>query len=215
MDTQQTDSTKAAGGGTSSHLSRAREIYVTSYCNHGAMAHGDDYREYKNYAISRIQEEKWRHEYIEQAIAEMAQSEASYLTAASKLSIAFAFEALPKLIAASGRGDSYTRLFYAIYIWDLAQGARSSDLPAATRKLGKEAAISTWKALIVQPVQISDENRSKISNAALKALGASNAEEYITNYANKKLQETAPLVTFYPTLLLSLVGLLLLWWLMW
>ena len=100
---------------------------------------------------------------------------------------AWAGEALPDLIrmANTNKGDSFTKLWYANAIWELAGGPNVSTI---IKEQAQKTAVGLWQSLNQEPIEISENSIAKIS-PHMKALRASTPQEYVLHYAKRKLTE--------------------------
>jgi hypothetical protein len=204
---------------TDGDLQRAKEIFLKYACNHFHLDREVDAAEYKRFDISNAQENKWMREYISHWISQLSVDD---LHAVDCLSDTYAGEALPKMFRLSDLGDSFTKLWYANAIWDIAWGGIMSPI---MRERARRKSISLWKSLLENPVEFTDEHRKKVSEIiesqiqlqkSLRLAAESRGltprsiispvgtpEEYILHYANNKLAESKKRV-FFQFLLVSL-----------
>lgn len=191
---------------TDENLQRAKEIFFNYACNHFFLDREVDADEYKKYDISNEQEKIWTREYISYWISKLS---ADDFQAVNNLSATYAGEALPEMIRISELGDSFTKLWYANAIWNIAWGGVMSPI---LRERARRKSISLWQSLLSNPIEFTDEHRKKISEIvenqaqleksiqmARESRGlpqrpttsqAKSLNDYILNYAKSKLRES-------------------------
>jgi hypothetical protein len=166
----------------SDNKEKAKKIFFDYACNTFYMAHDGELEEYKKIGVSAAQEAEWRREYISFWVSQLSIDD---LTAVNRLGETWAGEALPDLIKMAGQGDGYAKLWYANAIWKLANGA---SISATMRDQAIKTAINLWQSLVQRPIELSDNHKAEIS-PNMKPLDASTPEEYVLNYAKRKLAE--------------------------
>jgi len=165
-------------------LEEAKKIFFDNSCSYFFMGHEGWLNTYKNYHISEEQENEWRSEFISYWISQLSVED---ITAVHKLEAASAIEALPNLFSLAEKGDSFIKLWTADAIWSL------KDRKGVDAKLKQEAAdkaIKLWNSIINKDdVRLSENHKAAIPEIGIKNLGASSPEEYIINFAKRKLKE--------------------------
>ena len=162
-------------------IENAKKVFFEYSCNHYYMSReGIDF---KNYHISREQEQEWRSEFIAHWISKLS---IDALEAVHRLEGAYAIESVPELIAVAEKGDSYAKLWIANAIWTI---SFKNDTDKDLRKRTRDIAIRLLNSIIESQVQLSENHRNEIPIVGIKNLGASTPEEYIVNYAKHILKE--------------------------
>ena len=166
----------------SANLDRAKEIFWRYGSGNRFYMDRDGVREeYEELAVSPEQEAAWRAEFIEYWSTRLSTDD---LTPLNNLLDAGAKEVLPRVLELADRGDDYARLWFAIAIWKLAGGLaqdrRAEALAESNRILAH---------LVANSSHISPLHRASVTRDMLAAFDASTAEEYVANYARRKLAE--------------------------
>jgi hypothetical protein len=165
----------------------AKAMYFEYACHTFFMAHDGVFAKYQAYGISEGREREWRAEFIAYWVSSLSTDD---MTALNWLRNSKAVEALPDLLRMAGEGDSYAKLWFANSMWDIAKRAL---IPAPMRDAVARTAVGLWASILRDPIEISDSHKKGIDAVIAKgALDASTPEEYIQNYARKKLDELAP-----------------------
>jgi len=190
---------------TDENLQRAKEIFFQYACNHFFLDREVDAEEYKKFDVSNEQENKWTREYVSHWISKLS---ADDFQAVNSLSATSAGEALPEMFRISELGDSFTKLWYANAIWEIASGGIMSPI---MRERARRKSISLWQSLLNSPIELTDNHRKKVSEIvenqaqlersiqmARESRGlpqrpttsqAATPDDYILNYAKSKLRE--------------------------
>ena len=158
----------------------AKKLFFEFACNHFYMDHDRMGETYAQFDVSEAEEAQWRQEYIALWVSRLSTED---LTAVNSLTSAWAGGALPALIAMADKGDGYARLWYANALWDLATHCTLAD---DIRRQAIQTAVELWKSLIRGPIELSEGHRATIA-PSLKYLEAATPEEYVRNYAKRRL----------------------------
>jgi hypothetical protein len=161
----------------------AKHMYFEYACRTFFMANDGVYDEYMKFGISEAQEKEWRREYIALWVSRL---EIDDLTPVDQLRNAWAGEALPALIEMADKGDSYSKLWYATAIWQLANG---TNIDMTLRWRARKVAVDLWQSLQTDRVELTEGHRAHIASY-LPAIQASTPEEYIRRYARQKLESS-------------------------
>lgn len=165
-------------------LEEAKKIFFDYSCSHFYMSRDGVDEKYARFNVGADQEALWRQEYIDLWVSRLSPNDLEALT---MLGYAWALEALDDILYMAERGDSYTKLFTAIEI--LAMLHRTSGGSSKTRARAEAAAESLLTSVSSGEIWISDLHEAQIQPESLKALKARTAEEYVRNYAARKLSE--------------------------
>jgi hypothetical protein len=162
-------------------MEQAKKIFFEYSCNHYYMSReGIDF---KNYHISKEQEIEWRNEFIAYWVSKLSVDD---LAAVHRLEGANAIESVPDLIDIANKGDSYVKLWVASAIWSV---SFRNDIDTKLQKQTLDIAIKLLESIVESQVQLSENHRKEIPAIGMKNLGASTPEEYIVNFAQRKLKE--------------------------
>lgn len=159
---------------------KAKKIFFDYACRHFHIDRDGLGEEYKRFGISKAQEKEWRREYIDFWVSQLSIDD---MTPVNRLSDAWATEALPDLIKMADKGDSYAKLWYAIAIWKLAEAIRIS---VPLQEQARKTAINLWQSIVQGPIELSNNHKTTIIRS-MKSLDTSTPEEYVLNYANRRL----------------------------
>ncbi|MDY0020665.1 MAG: hypothetical protein RBT47_11765 [Anaerolineae bacterium] len=164
----------------------AKKLFFEFACNHFYMDHDGMGETYAQFDVSEAEEAQWRQEYIALWVSRLSTED---LTAVNSLTSAWAGEALPALIAMADKGDSYARLWYANALWDLATGISTA---AETHEQAIQTAVRLWRSLSQGPIELSESHRAMITPSSMNYLEAATPEEYVRNYAKRRLLRFVP-----------------------
>jgi hypothetical protein len=204
------------------YLQRAKEIFFNYSCNHFFLDRDVDANEYRRYDISNEQEKKWTREYTEYWIGKLSVDD---FQAVNRLNAASAGEALPEMSRISELGDSFTKLWYANAIWDIACSGIMSPI---MRERARRKSIYLWQSLLKGPIEFTADHRNKVSAIVENRVQVENSirtaresqklhqhpttsqtrtpEEYILDYAKSKLRESKKRNGFYFLVVSLLMG---------
>lgn len=163
-------------------LQKAKQLFWDYACSHFHLDREGMRSRYIELGGADEHEAKWRQEYIEYWSERLSVDD---LTAVNQLWHAHAHEALPRLMALTAAGDGYAKLWFSLAIADL---CREAGVPRAVRKEAREMASAVWSDLVANPQSISPTHKKAI-RPSMHALDARTPEEYVHNYAERKLNE--------------------------
>ena len=167
----------------SNNRHRAKEIYFYYACNHFFLDRDGDSDEYKSFSVTAREEQEWRKEYIEIWINKLSVDD---LHPIDRLRDAGVNEALPVMIKMADKGDSFSKLWFANAMYDMARWMIFSPI---LRFRAMSKAKNLWKQLSQNSIELTEAHRKEITRGTMRALSAADAEEYIRNYARRKLEE--------------------------
>jgi len=163
-------------------LEKAKKIFFEYSCNHYYMFR--DAINFKQYHISKEQENEWRNEYIAYWTSKLSVDD---LAAVHSLEGADAIESVPDLLDIADKGDSYAKLWVAHAIWSI---SFKNGVDKKLQKQTLDIAVKLFESIVEGQVQLSENHRKEIPDVGMKNLGASTPEEYIVNFAKRKLEDT-------------------------
>ena len=158
------------------NLEKAKKMFFDYGCSHFYMMKEDVEKEYKKFGISIQQEDLWTQEYVAHHLDELSNGD---LNALHSLSHTGSQEIFPVLFDLLNRGDSYAKF------WIAHTTLKLSTKSSIKNKKGEEIALQAIKELIEGKIEISTENKLKITPDMMWALKASTPEGYILNYAKQ------------------------------
>jgi hypothetical protein len=158
----------------------AKKIFFEYSCNHYYMSR--EAVDFNKYHISKEQENEWRNEFIAYWISKLSIDD---LAAVHRLEGSDAIEAVPDLIAIADKGDSYVKLWIASAIWSI---SFKNDIDTTLQKQTLDIAIKLLESIVENQVLLSEYHRNEIPIVGMKNFGASTPEEYIINFAKRKLE---------------------------
>jgi len=162
----------------------AKEMFWQYACRYFYLDHDGVREEYLALGGGdKEQEAQWRSEYIQHWLSKISVHDLDPLR---RLMSADAHEAIPALLNLDDYGDDYSKFWFAFSLADLARCVcKTKEIKMAARQKAR----SLWLEILDRPRGITPNHRKDVTRNMLEAFNAKTAEEYVTNYTQRKLGE--------------------------
>ncbi len=126
------------------NVGRAKKLFVDYLGNPFLMQHDGVEEEYRSFDISQAQESVWLEELKADLVSKLSDGDYSVI---SKLWQMSAQDVLPKILAISPEGDSWTKLRFAEDLWRFTEMHATHPADPLLIKQAREKAIEMWRDL--------------------------------------------------------------------
>lgn len=162
----------------------AKELFLKYSCNHFYMMKEGETQLYMELGGGdKKKEAQWRKEYIDNWISKLNTNDLIPLLA---IQAAWAWEAIPAILAMEDHGDDYMKFWFAFTLERISEGKQANR---GLRKDALKKARTLWIEILEDPSGITDDHRAEIDSGTLAIWKVTSPEEYLIKYTKSKLKE--------------------------